>query len=248
MHCAEHSGYRVLHGIVDSLWLQPKHDFTHVDSAERVARLIGQKVGVKMQVAGRYRWIVFLKSKGCDVGALTRYYGVFESGEIKARGIELRQRNTPLFFKQMQQTLLEMMAEAESASEIKMMLPFLFEYLSKQALLLKQNLVPLDELLLTTSVSRHVSEYTMDTCVHAALLQAKKLGITVLPGQSIRYVVCDEDCRDCMKRVKLKEALIDDESILVDFDFYLRWLVRCAESILLPFGLSSQKISDQISY
>lgn len=247
MHSAEQNGYQVLHGIVDSLWLQSKkEDSDAMFSAERVARLISQKVGVKMQVAGRYRWIVFLKSKGCDVGALTRYYGVFESGEIKARGIELRQRNTPLFFKEMQQTLLEMMAEAESASEIKTMLPFLFEYLSKQALRLKRNEVPLDELLITTSVSRHVSEYKVDNCVHAALLQAKKLGIIIHPGQSIRYIVCDEGCRDFMKRVTLQQTLEDGDDISIDFEFYLRWLVRCAESILLPFGFTSQKIFRKI--
>jgi len=243
MHIAERCGYNVLHGIVDSLWIQPQQNQTsQFLPLEKVARTISRELCIKIKEAGRYKWIVFVKSKGLDVGALTRYYGVFEDGSIKARGIELRQRNTPLFFKTLQHDILSLMSKATTKEEIHALLPNILDFVCKKAQHIISDNVSLDQLLLTTSVSRHPADYKVNTCVHDALLQAQHLGFNISPGQNIRYVVCDNSSKDPMKRVKIQEALHTNETILIDKDFYLRWLLRSVESLLLPFGYTQKQL------
>jgi DNA polymerase elongation subunit (family B) len=79
---SEKAGYTVLHGIIDSLWIQStKHN---VDP-KKLSRSIGEKTGIRMDVEGRYKWIVFLPSKQYDVGALTRY--LFYQRQITQRNL-----------------------------------------------------------------------------------------------------------------------------------------------------------------
>jgi DNA polymerase-2 len=47
-----------------------------------------------LELEGIYRWIVFLPPKARSTGALNRYYGLFEDGTMKIRGLELRRSDT----------------------------------------------------------------------------------------------------------------------------------------------------------
>ena len=77
-----------------------------------------------MDVEGHYRWIVFLPSKQHEVvGALTRYYGLFDTGELKVRGIEFRQRNTPEFLKDVQSHMLDVFKKANTSDEFLSLIP-----------------------------------------------------------------------------------------------------------------------------
>src|SRR5256884_5426667 len=94
MEIAESHGYEVVHGIVDSVWLRPK---PNADPIEKVREHIAGSIGLPIELEGRYKWIVFLPCKTTGVGALNRYYGLFQDDEFKLRGIELRKHDTPEF-------------------------------------------------------------------------------------------------------------------------------------------------------
>jgi DNA polymerase-2 len=47
-----------------------------------------------LELKGIYHWIVFLPRKARSTGALNRYYGLFEDGTMKIRGLELRRSDT----------------------------------------------------------------------------------------------------------------------------------------------------------
>ncbi|MFB6294398.1 MAG: type B DNA-directed DNA polymerase, partial [Candidatus Nanohaloarchaea archaeon] len=69
----EEAGYRVLHGIIDSIWVQPVVD----DPApvREVAADISDTVGITLDFEHRYDWIAFCPRRNSDAGALTRYFG-----------------------------------------------------------------------------------------------------------------------------------------------------------------------------
>ena len=48
------------------------------------------------------------------VGVPNRYFGVFEDGSLKLRGIEARRHDTPVFFSNYQQLILNILSEAAS--------------------------------------------------------------------------------------------------------------------------------------
>jgi DNA polymerase I len=202
--------------------------------------LIGEKTGIRMDVEGRYKWIVFLPSKQFDVGALTRYYGVFESGELKVRGIELRQRNTPEFLREVQKNMLDVLSNANDSNEFVDLIPQAIEAMFECAARVINGSIEIYKLVFRTRISKGITEYKVNNLVKSALLQMRDLGFNVQPGQSISYIVLNEHKRDYRSRVKVIESIDGNE--VVDVDYYLRQIAKCGESILIPFGYTLEKL------
>ena len=122
---AEECGYNVLHGIVDSLWVttngakMPTESAALREAYSELCAAVTGRTGIDIEFEGFYRWIVFLPNKSTGVGALTRYYGLLDSGKFKVRGIELRQRSTPKFFMSFQKELLDTLANARTKHELE---------------------------------------------------------------------------------------------------------------------------------
>ena len=77
MHLAERENYRVVHGIVDSLWLS-KPSATRDDYLELCDK-ISEETGFKIVLEGVYKWLVFLPSKTDSANQVAnRYFGCFE--------------------------------------------------------------------------------------------------------------------------------------------------------------------------
>ncbi len=239
---AESAGYSVLHGIIDSLWVKPKKNVSA--NPIRLSRMISERTGVRMIVKGRYRWIVFLPNKNHDVGALNRYYGLFDDGTIKIRGVEYRQKDTPVFLKNMQGDMINVFSKAAYAKEFFDLISSVVEILRNYAKRLVDNDFRLEDLVFSTRVSRDVGEYKVDNLVTSALFQLRDLLIHFEPGQSIRYVVCDEHSRDYRKRVCVFEKMND--CCGVDVNFYLRQIAMCGESLLMPFGFKQERLYDML--
>ncbi len=102
---AEAHGFEILHGIIDSLWLKGDGD------PERFCEHVSGHTGIPLEPEGIYRWLVFLPDRSHGVGVLNRYYGLFEDGRFKVRGIELRRRDTAGIVRDMQSDLLAHFSE-----------------------------------------------------------------------------------------------------------------------------------------
>lgn len=238
---AQQAGYEVLHGIVDSLWVKGSQRCVR---PFHLSRMISHRTGIRMDVEGCYKWIVFLPSKATGVGALTRYYGMFEDGTVKVRGVELRQHNIPVFLKNTQQAMLTVFKQANTAEEFRALLPASVEVLREFAVAIREDCVEHKDLVCTTTVSRDIATYKVNTLPKSALLQLQDLGIAVQPGQSVRYLVTDETSQNYKRRVCLAEKILGTEDI--DARYYLRQLAKCAESLLVPFGYTKEKLEEML--
>ena len=233
----QNAGYEVIHGIIDSLWVKPKNGSIKPSS---LSRLISNKTGIRMEVEGHYKWIVFLPSKGTGVGALNRYYGLFDNGKIKVRGIELRQRNSPVFLKNMQSDMFAVFSNAYDSKTFQNLVPDAIDVLKEYGKKIIKGEFKHKDLIFSTCVSRDITDYKVENFTKAALFQLKKAEVGLEPGQSVRYIVCNEKTKDPMKRVCIAEYLDDKKRI--DVDFYLRQIAKCGESILLPFDFTIEKL------
>ena len=237
----QNAGYEVVHGIIDSLWVKPQKGCV---KPSHLSRMISNHTGIRMDVEGHYKWIVFLPSKNTGVGALNRYYGLFDSGKIKVRGVELRQKNSPLLLKNMQNDMLRVFSKASNAKEFLDLIPAAVDVIQDYAIRVINMEVDQKDLVITTCVSRDISDYKVDTLVKSALFQLRSSGVQPEPGQSVRYVVCDENSRKPRDRVCIAEML--DSNNKIDVDFYLRQIAQYGESILVPFGFTVEKLYDMI--
>ena len=115
---AEERGFRVAHGIVDSLWLS-KSDATKKDYSELCDK-IKEETGFKIVLEGIYKWIVFLPSKVDSTNqAANRYFGCLDSNEMKVRGVEYRRGDTPAYFKLCQKQIFDALSKCNNAEELR---------------------------------------------------------------------------------------------------------------------------------
>jgi len=234
---AESHNYDVIHGIVDSVWLRSRADS---DPIRTVVDHIAGSTGLTVELEGRYKWIVFLPCKTTGVGALNRYYGLFENGEFKLRGIELRRHDTPDFINVAQEAMLGELSLAETAAEFQDRIPRAINVLRWTARRILDKAIPLPAFVLTKSVTKTLDEYLVLTATVAALKQLKARGFTVEPGESVRYVLTNQASRDYEAKVKVAEFL--DGSEEVDAAAYIRLLARAGETLLSPFGYTEEKL------
>ncbi len=237
MEIAESHRYEVVHGIVDSVWLRPKPD---ADPIEKVREHIAGSIGLPIELEGRYKWIVFLPCKTTGVGALNRYYGLFQDDEFKLRGIELRKHDTPEFINICQEAMLGELSLASTAAEFRERIPKAVDILRWTAKCVLDRAIPVHQFILTKSVSRALPEYVVLTATAAALKQMEKRGFSVEPGESIRYVLLDARARDSERKVRVAEFLQGDET--PDAWEYVKLLCRSGQTLLAPFGYTEDSL------
>ncbi len=230
----ESHGWRVLHGIVDSLWVTPRQDDPQTPLGD-VAREITDTVGIRLEYENEYEWIAFVPQRNADRGALTKYFGRSINGEYKYRGIECRQHSTPPFIESAQKELIDVFDDSRDPVKVCSQLAQL------RARLLSENVDPM-ELATSIRVSKDKTEYSQRTTTVAALERAADLGLTRSPGQTIEYIVID-DTRSSRDRVRLAT----EEPATYDAAYYDQALLRAATSVLSPVGWSNERIKQQLS-
>ncbi len=242
---AEERGFEVVHGIVDSLWLKKKGASPR-DYVE-LCNTVSKEIGVQLNVEGRYRWIVFLPSRThAEVPVLNRYYGAFESGKIKVRGIEAVRRDTPLFIKNAQMDMIKVLAKAPNSEAFGKRIPDSVEVLRGYVEKLKRRNVDVRDLIIAKQLSKHPERYAHDVFQAIAARQLLKEGIEVSGGQTVRYLITDAENRRPDKRVKAAE-LINAETRF-DAEKYVEMLILAAANILSPFGYTQKRLKDHTIY
>jgi DNA polymerase elongation subunit (family B) len=225
---AERHGFRIIHGIVDSLWLGGDADPT------TFCKEATEATGIHLQIEGKYKWIVFLPTITTDVGALNRYYGIFDTGEIKVRGIALRKNDTPPLIRDLQTDMLKVLSKAENSEEFEMTIPSVLEVTERYVRDLFDGKTPLEELVITKRVSKELGEYRQWNDSVAALKQLSHKGFDIQPGEVVEYVICDAGSHSASERVKVAQFLRGDESY--DADKYVEQVLRATTDLLSPFG------------
>ena len=228
---AERRGYEVLHGIVDSLWLQ-KAGATRDDYLTLKAE-IEEETGFPMSFEGVYKWLTFFPSKvepGLPV--LNRYFGARQDGTLKVRGIEARRHDTPQALRRCQMDILKIMAEADSVAQVRARVPECVETFLRYADSLRRHELLASELAYTTNLSKAPEEYATMTVQNAAITQLTREGASLHAGEGIRYVIADYRGRDSKRATPLD--MVRDQT-RYDAERYVRLLAETCSSVLQPF-------------
>jgi DNA polymerase-2 len=229
---AERLGFRVLHGIVDSLWVQ-KRNVTTNDYLE-LKSTIEHETRFEISFEGVYKWIAFVHSKeSAKVPVANRYFGAFEDGSLKIRGIEARKHDTPMLFEKFQLEVLKIMAGGNTIAEVRALMPQVQETFAKYARLLKDRKVPVDDLIFVKNVSNDTDQHSeRNTIENDALGRLAKEGRMLKAGQTLRYIISDYD----KKSRKATPLELVDERTAFDPDRYIVLLAQTCNSVTEPFG------------
>lgn len=234
---AEDHGFEVLHGIVDSLWVK-KHG-SGQEHYLALRRDIETKTGFEISFEGVYKWLVFLPSKvDSSLPVANRYFGAFEDGSLKVRGIEARRHDTPPLFARCQMEILQLMAKAVSVAELREMLPECYNVYQKYADLLMSGQASLQDLVFTRRASKDAEEYEeRDTVEGSARRLLEAEGKDTRAGQLIRYVITDYYKKRKHGGRTMPAELLDGSTIKYDDMRYVELLADACNTILKPLGL-----------
>jgi DNA polymerase-2 len=141
---AEEMGFRVLHMYVDGLWVQKDGCREPLDF-QPLLEEIAARTSLPISLDGVYRWVVFLPSRVDDrLSVPNRYFGVFQDGSVKARGIDLRRRDSAPFVADTQREMLHCLARAQNPADLKRQVPEAVDILQRRLHALRAGRVPLD--------------------------------------------------------------------------------------------------------
>ena len=225
---AEGNGFEVMHGIVDSLWVQKAG--TDRDDYFELKAEIESETGFAMSFEGIYKWVAFLPSKvDAAIPVLNRYFGVYQNGELKVRGIEARRHDTPLAFTRCQMEILRVLADADTVTEAKGTVQECIQIFLRHADSLARHDIPASDLAFTTNLSKAPEEYTTMTVQHSAVKQLVKEGASLHAGEGIRYVITDYKGKDSKRATPLD--MVRDQA-KYDAERYIGLLAEACSSVL----------------
>jgi DNA polymerase, archaea type len=235
---AEELEYDVLHLIIDSLFVKKKPDGASHQQQQQYMKLkeeIEKATDFEISYEGEYKWIAFLSSKNNpNVGVPNRYFGCYQDGTIKDRGIETRRHDTPAYFSRFQREILEIIARGNSVEEVKALMPKVKETFEKYKQRLQEGRVPLVDLIFTKMLSKDTNAYSANTAETSAIYQLQDEGRTMRAGQILQYIITDYYRKNSRKR-STPVALINEKTTY-DSRRYTQLLATVCNSVTEPFG------------
>ena len=187
---AESRGYRLLHALVDSLYVW-KPNATPEEYAS-LARAIEERTRLPLAIEAIYRYVVFLSSKRhADVPVPNRFFAVDDAGELKVRGLESRRHDTPPLVARMQLEALAILAEAHDYDGYCHKLEEAREVLNRYLGLLRDGGAAIEDLVVSKHMTREPRQYGKANMVAIAAQQLYGNGVKLRPGQTVEYVITD---------------------------------------------------------
>jgi DNA polymerase-2 len=234
---AEDLGFTVLHMYVDGLWVQ-RQGARQVADFQPLLDEIATRTGLPIAMEGIYRWVAFLPSRlDSRLPVPNRYFGVFQDGTLKCRGIEARRQDTPPWIAGLQMKILERLAQAPEAGALPASLSVIVRLLREALADLRAGRVPLSELLVTQKLSRELQEYRSPSPAARAAAQLALNGSFLKPGQRVRFLYTRGASR--VKAWDLPQAP-DPRSL--DVAYYQELLLRAAATVVQPLGVDDHTL------
>lgn len=189
---AESQGYRVLHALVDSLYVQ-KPGATREDY-DGLARHIAARTELPLALDAVYRFVVFLPSRqDPEIPVPNRFFAVAENSELKIRGLECRRHDTPPLIVRMQHEALAILAEARDFETYCIRLAEAREVYERYVSRLENNRVTPEELVISKRLTRSPGDYQKNNATAIVARQLDRAGVRLRPGENVQYIICERD-------------------------------------------------------
>ncbi|MBD3229899.1 MAG: hypothetical protein GF329_17080 [Candidatus Lokiarchaeota archaeon] len=232
LQIAEKHGFKVLHGIVDCLWVQAENNINQ-DDIKLFCDEVKEKTQIELDFEGKYDWIIFLPLKSePSIATLNHYYGKFKNGGLKVRGLQIRRHNTPKIVKDAQEEVLEVFKKTHNWNEFNESIPtakrVLNEYINK----IKNGGLDSEDLLIKTRLSKDPADYAMNTRQVITAKHLQKFGIKINAGQMVHYVITNASADNPMFRVTPAQMISNNDKIRYDKKEYIKLLKEMFSDML----------------
>jgi DNA polymerase-2 len=240
---AEAAGFRFLHAIVDSLWLQ-KPGATRGDY-DALAGDISARTRLPIMVEGLYRWIGFLPSRvNQRMPVHNQFVGLFDDGTMKVRGLEVRRSDAPLVVKRAQAALLQCLSQAGTIGDIRAVLPRAIDIVRAHCQYLREGRARVEELAIGKTLMKAPEQYRHRTVTSLAAKELQRRGASLQPGETIHYVI--SDAQAALPEDRVQAVAGSDGTIAYDAEAYQKLVRKAALAILAPLGVRDDQLGEPI--
>lgn len=235
----EDHGFTVLHIYVDSLFICRPDATTEADFQFLLAE-IEKETSLPIEVEAVYSWMAFLTSKqNPRLSVPNLFFGVQPNGEFKIRGLALRREDTPRFIVEAQAVALQILADEKDPKQLVHLFRAVLSMFQARCQALYDRTIPLEEMLVTQTLSRELVDYRVLSPVARAAKELQGLGKDVHMGQRIQFLYTQTKYG-----VSAWDGF-DAQSIhLVDVLKYKELLFRAAHEIFQPLGVSKSVLKN----
>ena len=235
---AEDMGFEVIQLYVDGLWVRHPEK-TQPEDIQPLLLEIQARTGLPISLDGIYRWVVFVGSRQNKKRPVAnRYFGVFQDGSIKVRGIDARRRDSTPFVSEAQMHLLELLAREDQPEDA---LPEAVDYLRDRLRALRSGRVKLSNLLVRQRLGRKLEAYRTPSPAARAVLQLQAVGKELRPGQRVPFIYTLG--KPGVFAWDRPQALNPHR---VDVARYQRLLLRAAGIVLESWGMDEEKLTEKM--
>jgi DNA polymerase II len=185
---AEDHGFTVIHAYVDSLFICHPNA-TKEEDFQSLLDEIEQETKLSIELEDIYSWAAFVSSRQNPNRSVANRFFCFKSnGEYKIRGIACRRRDTPSFIAETQLQVLQILAKEKDSSQLVNLLPEVLNMVHERMSALSNRKVPIQELLITQTLSRELLEYKVPSPAARAAFQLQVAGKNMQMGQRIQFI------------------------------------------------------------
>jgi len=229
----ESQSFLLIHGYVDSLFIC-RPDATKEEDFQSLLEEIEQELNLPIELEEVYSWMAFLTSKqNPNLTVPNLFFGPGTEGEYKIRGLACRREDTPVFIAETQLQILQILAEEKDPNQLKNLLPEVLKILQEKMSDLSNRKVPVEELLVTQTLSKELMEYKVPSPAARAANQLQAIGKDIRMGQRIQFLY-----------VKTKQGVCAWDlpepfnPTFIDIPKYKELLFRAVHEVLQPLGVT----------
>jgi len=241
MNIALANSFEVIYADCDSLFV--KKEGARKEDFEHLAEKINEETGLPIALDKRFKFLVLMKQEADpNLEATRRYFGKLTNGDLFYRGIELRRHDYPVFLKEFETRLMEILFDAESGDDVwQFQYKKAFDHVVKNCDLIRMGKIPLDELVISKVLRKPVNTYRSLFPHVIAAIQMTQKGKRLKHGEKIDFVYVNAEHANPLRRV-VPADILDDRSQHYDRDKYVELVLDVAETVLGPFDFSRKQL------
>lgn len=242
LETAQEMGFKVLAGNVDSIFVQKAGAGCPQDFNALIEE-IHFRTGLIIELEGIFDWLIFTASKTNPlVGATNRYFGRYDHGGVKVRGMSQRRFDTPVWVANAEKTILNLLAEEKEASHLPDRIPEIIAFTQACIADLNEEQVPIEDLICTTRLSKELHAYNGTSTSAQAARQLATEGKTVHVGQKVKYI----HTHGGKSSVLAWDLSIDPDYSLINKQRYKELLLRAVGQTVQPLGLDEKALKNLV--
>lgn len=214
---AKKIGLEIIYGDTDSIFA-----YYDKEKIEKLIKYVEKDLGFDIKIDKVYKKVFFTEAK-------KRYCGLLEDGRIDVVGLEAVRGDWTDLAKEVQEKVIEIILTKENPYDA-------VEYVRHIIKDFKEGKIPLYKLIIWKSLTKHISEYAVETAHVAAAKQLIQMGYKISKGEKIGFVVCKGGGEKLSSKSK-PYILIKDQSE-IDEEYYInKQIIPAALRILSYFGI-----------